>query len=97
MANAYEFLRTLRFVGERGQSLIEERVHRLIVLAEDLGVIGIGGHPLQTEKDDFPQAADVVCDFRFGQKPYRSALLDQTLASRGGDPGGCAGKGHRVR
>ena len=50
MHESQHLLQTEIRIGEGGQPLVEEGEDRLVFLAEDLGVIRIGGQPLDPEQ-----------------------------------------------
>jgi len=73
-------------VGGGGQGLVEECVDLVVVLAQDLTVVGVCGHPLQSVDEDFDGGADVIVLVK-GGNAVLLALLHQIGRGR---PGGRA-------
>jgi hypothetical protein len=87
MARPTKSIRPQGRIGGGGQGLVEEGVDLVVVLAEDLAVVGIGGHPLETVDEDFDGGTDVVVLVQ-GEDAVLLALLYQI---GGRYPGGGTG------
>ncbi len=74
--------------GEVVERPVEEGVDLVVLLPEDVGVVGIGGHALQAGRQQLLQAGDVLSELLLAaQDADLLALLDQAVEAGGRLPG----------
>ena len=92
---AEQFVGGRVLLGEEIERLVERGIDLRVFVAEDSGVIGIGGGALQSVEDQFLQAGHVVAQLHLplGERQF-FALADQPVEIGGRLPGG--GPGERL-